>query len=342
MLHRKSIGSIVIPNYIRKVQLSKAQRPKYYEWDGVTIKSGSKKLLQKYINPIYKEDIILNNGNVLPHHLKDDYAIIGFKGDKVYCIITEKGEDCWTVLTTKQLKKPTIYILCKRIEDGIKTYSILYKKVIANETKAGKPNEHIINGQAFYNQSLSPFGRIKVIEAIKEMYYNKFNTIEVPFLQRFKTRLNSSYPLYIIMEVRDTLKSQYDSSKDDIGRRWDVGNRAEPYMKAFLDFIVRGYYTEDEDKNKTYLLNPIIEDDDRLHISSGNNAFFTPIYEGEVPSLVFHFYQDTREIWKELRDINKLPNWDLYCQYLINNKNSKGLVDVATEEGYYEWITNNS
>ena len=54
MLHRKFIGSIVIPNYIRKVQLSKAQRPKYYEWDGVTIKCGSKKLLQKYIDPIYK------------------------------------------------------------------------------------------------------------------------------------------------------------------------------------------------------------------------------------------------------------------------------------------------
>lgn len=327
MLHRKSIGSIVIENYIRKVKLSKAQRPKYYEWNGVTIKSGSKKLLKKYIRPECKETIILNNGEVRPNHLKDSYIIVGFKGDKVYSTI-KHGQESYQPLTANQLKKTTKYILC-----NINTY----EKVIANETQAGTPKEHIINGQAFYNQTLNPFARIKVIETIKEMYYNKFNTIEVPLLENFKHKLNSSYPLYIEMEIRDTLKSEYDNSKDEIGRKWDVGNRAEPYMKAFLDFIVNGYYTEDKEKNKNYLIKPMIEDDDRLHISSGNNVFYTPIKEGEVSSLIFHFYQDTREIWNEFNDITKDPLWKSYCTYLENNKNLRGLIDVATKEDFIEW-----
>jgi hypothetical protein len=333
MLHRKSLGSIVISNYIRKVQLSKAQRPKYYEWDGVTIKCGSKKLLQKYIRPECKNDIILNDGNVLPQYLKVNFCIMGFNKNKMVSQIVTIGKE-WK--DSDKLPIATKYILCEEVKHG------QYEKVVANETQAGTPKEHIINGQAFYNQTLSPFARVKVMETIKKMYYDKLDSFDLEVLLSFKNKLKYAYPLYIIMEVRDTIKSQYDNSKDEIGRRWDVGNRTEPYMKGFLDFIVNGYYTEDEDKKRTYLLKPLIEDDDRLHVSSGNNSFFTPIYEGEVPSLVFHFYQDTREIWKELKNINKLPNWDLYCEYLTNSKNSKGLVDIATEEGYYEWITNNS
>lgn len=283
----KYIGSIRIPNYIKRVKLSKAQREKYYEWDGTTIKCKSKKLLQKYINPIYKKTIIRNDGNVLIQHLIPKYVIVGFKGTKIHSQQITKTQEYVFVnnLTLKQLAVVTKYILCEEIPLG------QYIKVIANETQAGRPKYHIINGQAFYNQTLNPFARIKVMETIKDMYLNKLHKgIDPEVMEDFRKKLAISYPIQIVMEVRDTVKSQFDNSKNDIGRRWDVGNRAEPYMKGFLDFIVAG---TDEFK-------PLIEDDDRLHVSSGNNCFFTPIFEGQTPSICFHFYQDNRDIWKTI------------------------------------------
>lgn len=288
-MQRQLIGSIKINNYIRKVQLSKAQREKYYEWDGVTIKCRSKKLLQKYINPVYKESIIRNDGNVLIEYLIPTFVIIGFKGTKVYSQqITKQNEYVFASnLTQKQLSIPTKYILCKEIPLG------QYVKVLANETQAGKPKYHIINGQAFYNQTLNPFARVKVMETIKEMYYDKLVTIPNERRNTFINKLNSSYPLIIEMEIRDTIKSVTDRTKKGNGQRWDVGNRAEPYMKGFLDFLVKGYITKEE----IILMPPLIKDDDRLHVTSGNNAFFTPIEEDETPSLVFHFYKDMTPVW---------------------------------------------
>ena len=303
MHDKQLIVKITIDNYIRKVQLSKAQRSKYYEWDGVTIKCGSKKLLQKYINPIFKDEIIRNDGNVNFTHLKPEYCIVGFKGDKVYSVILIDGYEVILIeaFTEKQKQKETKYILCNvHYNDEVDLKKYTYTKVIANETQAGTPKEHIINGQAFYNQTLSPFARIKVMETIKEMYYNKFDTIDTFKLASLRETIKNSYPIMIEMEVVDTIKSQYDNTKKGDGKRWDVGNRAEPYMKGFLDFLTNGYSWIDEKGKEELLLEPLLEDDDRLHIASGNNSYFTPIKEGETPKLVFHFYQDVRPIWKTI------------------------------------------
>jgi len=290
MLHRKLLGSISIDNYIRRIQISKAQRPKFYEWDGTTIKSGNKKLLQKYINPLFKNAIIHNNGNVLPLHLKPEYVLIGFKGNKTYCNIhhvTNKEIDINLSLTEKQLAKPTKIILC------------IYgtnEKVIANETQAGKPKNFIINGNYIYNHTASPFTTGKVFNVLKKMYYKKFKSINKSKLKKFKLLLNDSYPLIIELEIQDTIKNKFDNTKNNIGRRWDVGNRADPYMKTFLDFISCGY----EDDDNSVLLEPLIEDDDRLHLSSGNNVIFTPINIFETPKLIFKFYKDNRKVWKTI------------------------------------------
>ena len=64
-------------------------------------------------------------------------------------------------------------------------------------------------------------------------------------------------------------------------------------------FLVNGYTVTNKDDSITTLLEPLLEDDDRLHLSSGNNSFFTPIKEGETRKLVFYIYKDTRPIWKQ-------------------------------------------
>ena len=130
------------------------------------------------------------------------------------------------------------------------------------------------------------------MEAIKDMYDIHFKSITWSKLGAFRHKLLTSYPLYIEMEIQDTVKSTYDNSKNDIGRRWDVGNRAEPYMKGFLDYIVTG--SED--------IPPLIEDDDRLHVTSGNNAYFTPRTALDTPKLIFKIYKDNNPLWDIVLD----------------------------------------
>lgn len=290
---KKLISSIKVPTYVRRIEVSKKQRPKYWEWNGITIKCGSKKLLQKYINPLEKENIILNNGNVSPNKLKDQYYIIEFKGDKVFrkWYTHELNTRIGDALTEKQLKRPSKYFLCEAVDTW-------YEKVLANPKQAGEPKYRIINGQNIYNHTLDPFTLGKIFDAIKLCYYNKFKTIEPQLLNSLRKLINESYPLIIEVEVLDTVKNFFDNTKEGNGKRWDVGNRADPYMKTFLDFLTMGY----KDSNDKVLLQPIIEDDDRLHVSSGNNAIFTPIENEYERALIFHIYQDTREVWKQYLD----------------------------------------
>ena len=295
MVHKRiKLGSVKIPNYIRRIKLSNSQRAKYFEWNNTTIKSGSKKLFQKCIDKKWKNAIIINNGNVLPQWLADDYHLIEFKGDKAYKRIyhiegmhilnTQIAES----LTVKQMKRVSKFIVCKKI-DGY------YERVLSNPAQVNKAKWHIIKGQDMY-VGMNPFVRNKLVTELKDSYYDVFKNINQTNLDNIRASLMSSFPLIIEMEIRDTIKNQFDKTKEGDGIRWDVGNRADPYMKTFLDFLVNGYVNE----YNQYLIEPIIPDDDRLHISGGNNAIFTPIEENAEPSLIFYFYKDDRMVWKKL------------------------------------------
>jgi hypothetical protein len=296
MLTRKKLGYISIPDYPRRIRLSNAQRAKYWEWDSTTIKCKSKKLLQKYINQDYREAIILNDGNVRPEYLKKDYHIVAFKGNQDYFIYGNAYLDSVnfrTKFTRDNLKKPIKEFLCKvTVNKQEQTANV--EKVLANPKQAGTPKLHIISGQDFH-VGLDPFIRTKVVDTLHAFYYNHFSNYPLDILDKFKKSLNNSYPLYIEMEIKDTVKSMFDNTKEGNGKHWDVGNRALPYMKTFLDFLDKGHKD----------IESFIVDDDRLHVSSGNNAFFTPIEEGETRTLVFHFYSDTRSIFKKYLDLIK-------------------------------------
>lgn len=93
-------------------------------------------------------------------------------------------------------------------------------------------------------------------------------------------RKSITYPLYIHLEIHDTVRNVYDRSKKGEGIRWDVGNRAYPYIKTLVDFLVDGYKD----------IEPIIIDDDRLHVM-GEGYTFHPIEEGEECKLVFKIYK---------------------------------------------------
>lgn len=329
------ITTITIPQYIREVKTSNRVSPKYWEWNGITIKCKSKKLLQKFIRPECKREIIMNNGNVEPKHLREGYYIIGFKGNYIYCELDSNNKNINIRLTpASQLSKITKYYLCKKIEDGIQTYSYIYEKVVANETKVGKPNKVIINGQNIYNHTASPFTIGKIFDAIKEMYYNKFKTIDSNKLLKLRASLSCSYPVMIMMEIRDTVKNRYDNTKKGNGKRWDVGNRTDPYMKTFLDFLTKGY----KDINGNILLKPIIEDDDRLHVTTGNNSFFTPIELEQDRALIFYIFKDTRTCWKPYLQIEDAL-WQEYVEYCENDKNSLGLSTIPNRMDFYEWKT---
>lgn len=297
MQHLQHLGFIELYNYPRQVKLSEAQRPKYWEWDGTTIKCGSRKLLQKYINQDYRENIIMNNGNIDTEWLKESYHIVSYRGNQPWYIYGNDyydSMDLRIVFTKTNIKKPIKNYLCKvsiNKEDRV----VNIEKVLANETQAGKPKYHIISGQDDHVRA-SPFTRKKVVDTLHDYYYDEIfrshSNIKLNYIRR---KFESNYPLYIVLELKDTVKNVFDNSKDDIGRRWDVGNRLLPYNKTFLDFLTRGY----KDKNGEVLMRPFIEDDDRLHVTSANNGYFTPIENEENRSIVVHFYKDTRKCFNK-------------------------------------------
>lgn len=291
--NRVKLGKFTIPNYLKRVQLSKAQRPKYFEWDNITIKSGSKKLFQKCIKSENKNKIITNNGNVTPSDLKEPYAIVEFRGNKPYFIYENVlCNEFQFSLTNSQLKAKARNYVC---DISLKNGKIDIERVIANPAQINKPKWHIIKGQDMY-VGMNPFIRNKIVTKLKDSYYNVFKTYNKNTLTEITALLNHNFPLIIEMEICDTIKNQFDNTKEGYGKRWDVGNRADPYMKTFLDFLTNGYV----DEYNNYLIEPIIPDDDRLHISSGNNAIFTPISSTAVPTIIFHIYKDNRDIWKHI------------------------------------------
>lgn len=275
MKDTKLIAEFIIPEYLREIQVSEKQRPKYYYWDGITIKAKGKKLLQKYINPKNKEWIIRNDGNIKPTYLRYPYFIVGFRGKKAFGIYGQFLENKWVhqsyidlahrVFTKTEKKQPNIWYLV-----NIETK----ERVIANSTQAGKPKRIIIKGQDMYSGVLNEFTRAKIVNELKTDYKNKLEFIDgianVDLLFNIE-----EFPVRIELELIDTIRNHYDRTQKGNGIRWDVNNRAYPYMKTFVDFLV------DE---------LVIPDDDRLHVS-GEGYDFTPCDKHEDRKLIFRIYK---------------------------------------------------
>lgn len=283
------VAAFEFPNYLRRIQISKAQRASYYTWNGIDIKSKGKRLLKKYINKNAYPDIESNGGRVEPSHMKKEYCIGYFKKHKLVALLRpSKAFSAEESIIPKGwiIDGYTCYIDLGRSSSNFKSLtqdSEAYvldqnlEKVIANATKAGQPRYHIISGQDLYS-GLNPFIRTKIVDSLKEYYYKILMGYD---FEVFRSGNSETSPPYLIhLEIHDTIKSEFDTSKKGDGRRWDVGNRAFPYMKTFLDFISTGY----ED------FKAILEDDDRLNIA-GESVIFIPIKEGEQRKLVFKLFK---------------------------------------------------
>ena len=269
--------AITIPKYIKEVELSKKQLPKYYEYNGITIKSKGKRLLQKYIAKEHKPQVKVT-GIVEPYMLHSDYTLVVVNKNK-------------TIIPFNQLS-----IIGKELGSHKKSSKILLfskvnqQLVIANETKAGKPNVYKINGQDFYSGNINPFARRKVIQAIKESY--------LPYLSTFPIIDDWSAPYLVQLIIFDCPKLDTDKAKDDltISQFWDVGNRAFPYAKSFLDLIATGKTGKLANrKTKEYVkyFEPLIPDDHLMYISKDpSGARFIPIDSSEDRKLVFVFTKD--------------------------------------------------
>lgn len=279
--NKKLIVQFTIPNYLREVEVSKSQRPKYYYWDGKDIKSKNKKLLKKYIK---KDEETLNriayrNGCVYPIDLLSGYSIGYFNKKKKLIAILDYNN---VEIEGFRKYSNNIYINKSITEVTLSDYNAIlidntFTPVIANETQAGKPRRIIIKGQDMYSGVLNEFTRAKIVNELKASYYNQFKNKSKNW---YRLKNSIEYPLYIHLEIHDTIRNKYDRSKKGDGIRWDIGNRAYPYIKTFVDFLVDGYET----------LPSLIEDDDRLHVM-GEGYSFHPIEEEEECKLVFKIYK---------------------------------------------------
>lgn len=252
---------VEIPQYVRKVQMSKSQLNIYFEWNGVEIKAKKHKILQRYL----KKDITptLTSIQYKIEHFKDNYVIGTYlKSKNKFISFTRDTSELPDTIQSKYK-----YILCELNEDNIPV------PVIANHTKAGKPRMYLIKGQDIYSGNLREHMRGFVMDKIKECY--------LPYIKHIKPIEN--YPVKIRCEVHDTIKNNYSKDKDEFGGRWDIDNLVYPYLKAFPDLLVR---------------EKILKDDDRLHLPSSIHAEFVPIDNHEERKLVFIIESDEREVLK--------------------------------------------
>lgn len=240
---------VEIPQYVRKVKMSNSQRIKYFEWTGIEIKCKGVKLPKKYFKIVSELDQL----NII-ENLKEQY-VLGIIHKKEIKIV--KNLDNF---------KTSKIILCEMIE-GIAV------PIIANSKKAGTPKFYLIKGQDIYSGNLREHMRGFVMDKIKECYYPHIKNLE-PI---------KSYPVKIKCEVHDTIKNEYDRTKNELGIRWDIDNLVYPYLKAFPDILVK--YN-------------ILKDDDRLHLPSSIHAVFVPIESHEDRKLVFIIEKDERDVLK--------------------------------------------
>jgi hypothetical protein len=249
---------IEVPDYIREIKLSNSQRPVYFEWNPISneVKSKKKGVLQKYVKDI---NLFKARGNKMSiNNIHANYCVVILHKNEIIGEVN-KDESFRFYLTHKTYTQDKLKF-CLATKDK--------QLVIANPNQVGQPNIRPIKGQDIYTSG--EFIRAAVIGEIKRSLIKYLK--DLPVIKEF--------PLKITLEIHDTIKAWTDNSADEIGRHWDVDNRAYPYCKAFPDVLM--------DLGK-------IPDDDRLRITQPPHPVFVPINEGEQRKLIFIIEKDVRE-----------------------------------------------
>lgn len=210
-MQKELLYEIIMPNFPRTVRLSESRRAKYFKpQDKLSLK-----YLQKEIWKAPKDiNIDLNEVYYIGQDNKGNYH----KLDKNFIWKDHK-------LSTKRIEK--------RLYD-----CVLNDYVVKNSSVAGTPNDEIINGQKFYNGDYHPQVRSKIMDAIHEYM--------IPFLEGITPLASNSYPLVINGFMYD----KGESCEISKGKIWDVGNRQNPYNKAFEDMLQKcGVIKQDDFKH---------------------------------------------------------------------------------------------
>lgn len=199
---------IEIPRFVRVVRMSEKQQPKYFEWNGIFIKSKNKTLPVKFY-----DDKVVEKPTI--ECLKDKYSLGLLIKGKIVQVFTSTLNIPRDLITGK-------IVLCEMDNN-------IYIPVISNPKKVGQPRNYLIRGQDIYNGYLDPFSRGKVMDAIKLCYHKYVKNIPVI----------NDYPVNIEVEFHHPIFNPYDKGNDGIGQQWDIDNFVYPYMKAFPDLLVK-------------------------------------------------------------------------------------------------------
>lgn len=248
----KIIAEVIIPQYIRTVELSKNQRPRYFEFDP---KLGFTKLPIKYLKTSEDRPTWIDRAE----YLKDQYGIGAFRKN----VFFHWCEDSSSARVSNLMSAASLkFMLCHKETK---------QPVLANPKTAGTPKLQRINAQDFYAGFNAPHIRGKIMQTIKMSF--------LPYVKDLP--VIETYPVRIRLEIVDTVKNSFDRAKEGLGTRFDVDNRAYPYNKAFLDLLATGKTGElGIDEQPIVYFEPKLRDDDRLHVTEAGGALFTPLPDG--------------------------------------------------------------
>lgn len=270
-----------MPMYPRRIQLSKQQRPVYFELrpDGTIVPSNGKAQLPlKYITKNLHTLAKVNRK--ITHHswLTDEVKIASFdkKGDSV---VLPNNESAWIHLVSK---KTLILVTLSLSNEGRK---VEVNPILGNANRVGKPRFQRINAQDIYS-GMNEMIRGKVVQEMKKFM--------LPFVKDIKI---DKYPVTVTLFLYDTIVNQLDEdgTKQNQYSKWDLDNRAYLWHKCFMDLITTGKTGEKDRDGKTIQwFKPLIPGDDIRYVTACGGTRFMPIRDYTERKLVFGVHPDER------------------------------------------------
>jgi hypothetical protein len=288
------IYRVEIPQHVRKIQLSAKQRPKYFDWDGFSIKGKVKVPVR------FHQKSIARTKETTIEQLKDNYYIVFFADNKP-TFATRETTYLPNVVQLMQTKVK--YRLCIKSDNE-------YIPILSNTKTVNTPKMYLIKGQDIYSGNLREHMRGTVMDAIKECY--KPYLVSLPVIDK--------YPIRIDCEIHDTIKNIYDRSikEENLGQKWDIDNYAFPYVKAFPDLMQK--------LGK-------LRNDDRLHVTQLSSSF-VPIDNHKNRKLVFIISTDERDIIKNNETYQKYhrDSYESEDTLLVKDEEPFGDLSVYVKE----------
>lgn len=283
---------VEMPQYPRRILLSKKQKPVYFEIrpDGQIVSTNGKATLPlKYIVKNCQDMAKLNRKYITTDWIKSEIACATLYQNKLHLLGSAYQKGSWYPMATRR----TI-ILCTFENETL-------TPILGNTTQVGKPRYQRINAQDIYS-GLHPSIRGNIVQQMKKFM--------LPFVKDQAPM--TKFPVKVMLVLTDSIVNQLDEDGEANVNysKWDLDNRAYLWHKCFMDLITTGKTGEkDKDGNTIQYFEPLIPGDDIRYVTGCGGTRFVPCHSDNRKLTFMVSYDGDRDSIKQNTFYVEKENW---------------------------------